>query len=313
MLLKDARPGFIDWLTSTKNLSSHTVRAYDGDVAALVRHVGLTFAVGDLSADVILGFLLDLRSQGLAESSLKRRFAGIRRFTHWLLLTTTVPSDPCHELAIRFARSRRLPRAVPPSDLHRLFSFLLETAGMSDRSVHSAATRPNELTTLFSTSLMVATGVRVSELTAIRLVDMDVLAGQIRIVGKGRRERTVYLPGVWLAELCVLYLQTREQVGVDHDRLLFNSVKDPLNPSAVRLRLAKACECANLSRKVTPHMLRHSAATQLLESGLDIRYVQRLLGHASITTTEIYTHVTDRALRQMIADANVLEALVQPA
>ncbi len=183
---------------------------------------------------------------------------------------------------------------------------------MSDRSAHSPATRPSELTTLLSTSLMVATGVRVSELTSIRLTDIDVPAGQIRILGKGRRERTVYLPGVWLAALCGLYLQTREQIGVDHDRLLFNHVKDPLTPSAVRLRLAKACECAKLSRKVTPHMLRHSAATQLLESGLDIRYVQRLLGHASITTTEIYTHVTDRALRQMIADANVLEALVQP-
>jgi integrase/recombinase XerD len=313
MLLEDAQPHFVRWLTSTKDLSLHTIRAYAGDVAALVRHVGPARTVDDISAELILGFLLHLRAQGLSEVSLKRRLAGIRCFAQWLLLTTALASDPCQDLAIRFVRTRRLPRAVPPSDLHRLFASLLRTAGVTDWSAPSRTARPNELTTLLSTALMVTTGVRVSELTSIRLMDMDMSAGEIRILGKGRRERTVYLPGGWLAALCELYLQTRDQLGVGHDRLLFNQFKNPLTPSAVRLRLAKACQRAGLSRKVTPHMLRHSAATQLLESGLDIRYVQRLLGHASITTTEIYTHVTDRALRQLITDANVFESIARPA
>jgi site-specific recombinase XerD len=298
MLLEEARPGFVGWLRATKGLSPHTVRAYEGDVATLRRHVGTAVTVDEISPEVILAFLLKLRERGLSEASLKRRFAGIRCFTQWLLLTTAVAADPCRDVATRLARPRRLPRAVPPRDLQRLFDYLLRTAGVTGRSAPVHTTRPHELTTLLGTALMVVTGVRVSELTSIRLIDMDLSAGHVRIVGKGRRERTVYLPGGWLASLCGLYLRTRKQV-------------DPLTPPAVRLRLAKASENAELYQKVTPHMLRHSAATQLLESGLDIRYVQRLLGHASITTTENYTHVSDRALRQMVAKANVLDSMVR--
>ena len=143
---------------------------------------------------------------------------------------------------------------------------------------------------------MLTTGVRVGELVAIRVEDVDLSNQSIYVIGKGRRERIVYLPSVWLRDLIAAYLLTREASQVGHEHLLFSSPLSPLSTVWVRSRLATAASAAGI-RRVTPHMLRHSAATQLIESGVDIRFVQRLLGHASLSTTEIYTHITNDALR----------------
>jgi site-specific recombinase XerD len=132
----------------------------------------------------------------------------------------------------------------------------------------------------------------------------------MRILGKGRRERHVYLTNDWIAGLMSRYLATRLLLNVQGPTVLFNDRGSPMSPAAMRSRLAKAAEVAGLSERVTPHMLRHTAATQLIEAGVDIRFIQRLLGHASLTTTEIYTHVSDRALRRVVSDADVLGGLV---
>src|SRR5439155_15530118 len=101
-------------------------------------------------------------------------------------------------------------------------------------------------------------------------------------------------------------------LGVEHPWLLFNLRHEPMTAAAMRARLIKAADAAGLRARVTPHMLRHTAATQLIEAGVDIRYIQRLLGHASLSTTEIYTHVSDCALRRVVSDADVLGRLLQP-
>jgi integrase/recombinase XerD len=127
------------------------------------------------------------------------------------------------------------------------------------------------------------------------------------VQGKGSRERTVYFPDRWLRSLAAAYVGARAALLVEHRFLLFKRDLSPMTSAAMRDRLAIASRSTGLRRTVTPHMLRHSAATELLESGVDIRYVQRLLGHASISTTEIYTHVSDASLRRVIASANVLD------
>jgi site-specific recombinase XerD len=154
-------------------------------------------------------------------------------------------------------------------------------------------------------SLLLTTGVRVSELASIRCEAVDLAGRSVRLMGKGRRERQVFLTSDSIAELISDYLEARELLGLTHSRLLFNGNLDPLTPAALRARLAKAAESAGVAGSVTPHMLRHTAATQLIEAGVDIRYIQRLLGHASLSTTEIYTHVSDRTLRRAVCAADV--------
>ncbi len=157
---------------------------------------------------------------------------------------------------------------------------------------------------------MVATGVRVNESVSIRCQDINLPDRTLRLLGKGRRERQVFLPNDWIAGLTSAYIEARSALGVEHSRLLFNLRYEPLTPPAMRSRLAKAAQAAGLRTHVTPHMLRHTAATQLIEAGVDIRYIQRLLGHASLSTTEIYTHVSDRALHRVVSDADVLGRFV---
>jgi integrase/recombinase XerD len=160
-------------------------------------------------------------------------------------------------------------------------------------------------------ALMVSTGVRVHEVVGLKCQDIDLASRAIRLVGKGRRERQVFLTNDWIATLTEAYLAVRGSYDLTHPRLLFNLQFEPLTTAAMRARLAKAASAAGIEQRVTPHMLRHTAATQLIEAGVDIRYIQRLLGHASLSTTEIYTHVSDHALKRVVSEADVLGRLTE--
>jgi integrase/recombinase XerD len=164
-----------------------------------------------------------------------------------------------------------------------------------------------DVTTLLGVSLMLVTGVRVSELVNISCTDIDLDDRAVRILGKGRRERVVYLANERLTAFLGSYLRLRQRLAIGHDVLLFNRRGQPLSAAAMRDRLIKAARAAQIDTRVTPHMLRHTAATQLVEAGVDIRLVQRLLGHASLSTTEIYAHVSDTALKRAVVSADILE------
>jgi integrase/recombinase XerD len=154
--------------------------------------------------------------------------------------------------------------------------------------------------------LMVCTGLRVGEVCKLR--SDDVLSGgaSLRVRGKGSRDRIAYVSDDRLA---------KELLGLAHVRgidtpLFVNRSGLPIKAQTIRARLRTVAAACGIRRRLTPHMLRHTAATLLIETGVDIRFVQRLLGHSSISTTEIYTHVSDEALRSTLARANVLGALV---
>jgi integrase/recombinase XerD len=308
----EARHRYIRWLKASRDLSPHTIRAYDGDVEALERHLGPEARVASIDRASLSGFFDAQRSSGLSPSSLRRRAASLRGFAAWLVEGGLLEEDPWAETIIAIARSRRLPRVVPAHDLQRLLCFLRGAADVDvAREEGAVLERPHEATTLLAVSLMVGTGMRVNEVVGLVCEDVDLPSGSVRLLGKGRRERQVFLSNDWIASLTRAYLRTRASIARDHPKLLFNLRGDPLTTSAVRLRLAKASRAARLRTRVTPHMLRHTAATQLIEAGVDIRYIQRLLGHASLTTTEIYTHVSDTALQRKLTEADVLGGLLE--
>lgn len=312
MEISQAREQYVRWLEAGRDLSGHTVRAYASDVAALERHMGQARQVEEISAACILSFLEDQRARGISATTLRRRTAGLRSFCRWLVSRQLLEADPTREANVSVGRFRRLPRVVPGSELNRLLLFLREAAGASaNPRSREVEERPHEFTTLLAVTLMVATGIRVSEAVSIRCKDVDVVGRTLRLVGKGRRERQVFLTDDWITGLVSAYLTARLRLGLSGERLLFNLHFEPLSAPALRGRLAKAGQAAGLEARVTPHMLRHTAATQLIEAGVDIRYIQRLLGHASLSTTEIYTHVSDRSLKRVVSEANVLGRLTQ--
>jgi integrase/recombinase XerC len=310
MQLCQAREQYVRWLLVTRDLSPHTIRAYNGDIAAFERHLGICAFVKHIDRDRLVAFIEDQRAAGLSSRSIRRRASGLRGFCKWLLSSRLLDDDPWLGTTVAAGRARKLPRLVATQDLDRLLVWLRKRAGVGGAAdPDEVLERPHESTTLLAVALMVATGVRVNEVVSIKCKDIDLPGRTLRIVGKGRRERQVFLTNEWIKDLTDAYMKTRASLGVEHAHLLFNWRRDPLTPAAMRARLISAARDAGLGAKVTPHMLRHTAATQLIEAGVDIRYIQRLLGHASLSTTEIYTHVSDGALRRVVSDADVLGRL----
>lgn len=308
MHIAEAERQYMRWLRATRDLSPHTLRAYEGDVVALRQHVGDHTRVRRIDHDCLVGFVEALRDAGLSPPSIRRRLAAIRGFCRWLLAHKLLEEDPLVGLTLPTGRRRTLPRVVPSHELDRLFDHLQRAALIAgEPRAEAVRARPHQCTTLLGAALMLATGVRVHEVVGIACTDIDLQAHSIRILGKGRRERHVFLPNSWLTRLTTTYLQVRRELGIGHAQLLFNSTCRPMTTQAMRIRLRQAANAAGLDLRITPHMLRHSAATQLIEAGVDIRYIQRLLGHASLATTELYTHVSDGALRRVITDADTLE------
>jgi site-specific recombinase XerD len=300
---------YIRWLHATKDLSPHTMRAYNCDLACVERQWGPAADVLSLDCDRLIAFIEEQRAAGLSPASLRRRASALRGFCRWLVSQGHLESDPWSGASLTLGRPRKLPRTVRAGDLDRLVEFLQRTArvegsdGPDPRLIES---RPHESTTLLAVALMVSTGVRVHEVVSIKCADIDLQGRTIRLLGKGRRERQVFLVNEWITGLTSAYMDARSTLRPQHTRLLFNLHLDPLTPPAMRSRLAKAALAAGVDTRVTPHMLRHTAATQLIEAGVDIRYIQRLLGHSSLSTTEIYTHVSNHALKRVVSEADVL-------
>lgn len=159
--------------------------------------------------------------------------------------------------------------------------------------------------------LLFATGIRVAELATLRDDDIDMTADVITIIGKGSRQRRVYIPDAEIRELIIVYRQARDAREPDAESFLVNSRGGSASPQYIRRLVRQLAENAALSRRVTPHMFRHSVATYLLEEGVDIRYVQRLLGHRSIVTTEIYTHVADAALKSRVIERHPRKTILR--
>ena len=297
MLFRDAATAFVRHCQSIRKLSPHTVRAYELDLARFSGFLGKRADVGACDKNAIQDYvrhLFDVRS--LKESSVKRHLATLRSFFHWLEEDGQLVDDPFRGARIRIRMPKRLPRVIARSDLRRLL--------LHDRP-HSFA----DLTAYVATELLFATGMRVSELASLLDAAVDVDKGTITIIGKGNRQRRVFVPDE-LKSLIRDYRLARDRAASTANTFLVNSRGDAASPQMIRRLVRLHGERSAVRDRVTPHMFRHSVATYLLEEGVDIRYVQRLLGHRSISTTEIYTHVADAALKVRITERHPRRGIV---
>lgn len=307
MDLEQAAGAYMNWLEATRTMSVHTLRAYSGDLTALRRHLGDATPVERMSAREIVDFIAGQRQHGLAPSTIRRRASAVRGFCRWLKRSGQVGDDPWRDVDVRIRQPKHLPRPARDDSVRRLLAWLCHSAGVSRDAVPAGPfKRPYEANTLVAVALMLSTGLRVGEVAILRCEDLDTGGRSARVTGKGARERQVYLSSDWIAGLIEAQLETRLLLRVQHRLLLFNRSGGVLSTAALRCRLRKEVESAGVAEHITPHMLRHTAATQLIDCGVDIRFVQRLLGHASLTTTEQYTHVTDTSLRREVTRADTL-------
>lgn len=259
--------------------------------------------VEGIDRDHLHGYIgIMLHQEKLKQSSVKRRLATLKQLFSWLEREEVLSQTPFHRLDLTIRLPHRLPRALTVEEARALLSQVEHEARI--RQTHTA------VSTYFAVVALVVSGLRVGELTSVAFADVNMADGSILVRGKGNRERRVYLSGKLARQVLDQYLAFRSAVEGCSGALLVNCDGSPLTPQHFRRRLAMVCRRAQISRHITPHMLRHTAATQLIEAGVDIRFVQKLLGHASIATTQIYTQVSDVSLRNTLEKANTFERLV---
>ncbi len=289
--MQTAIEGFLRYLRIERNASPLTLKSYGADLADLMQFFRSSEdrlpAPADISIGQLRAFVADLHQRGYARSTVARRLASLRSFFEYCRREKLVESNPAR--ALRTPRQgRRLPHFLNTKQV----AALLETpskdqpAGLRDRAI---------LETLYSA------GLRVSELVAMNLDDWDRDGNIVRVRGKGRKERIAPI-GRFAAASLSNWLEVRRPTPdispAEQDAVFLNRFGRRLTARSVGRLLEKHIAAAGLDQLTSPHTLRHSFASHMLDGGADLRSVQELLGHKSLTTTQIYTHVSTRRLRE---------------
>jgi integrase/recombinase XerC len=286
-------------LRSERGRSEHTVRAYLGDVRALLTFLEDQRGTTDLATLTLRdlrSWLAAMAASGAARATIARRAAAARALLGWATRTGRICADPSLRL-VAPRRAGRLPEVLRQGDA----AALLDVA-----AVASDDQDPVHLRDRAALELLYASGIRVGELTALDVDDVDLAGGVVRVLGKGAKERTVPF-GAPAREAVTAWLQLgRPQVATaaSGPALLLGRRGRRVDARQIRAALHELLRHVPDAPDMGPHGLRHSAATHLLEGGADLRMVQELLGHASLATTQLYTHVSMDRLRQSYRQAH---------
>ena len=286
-------------LTSERDLSIHTVRAYIGDLESLLAHLETLKVdqIAQLELNHLRSWLANQQIKGGARTSLSRRITSIRLFTKWAVKNNYLAKDVGTTLA------------TPKG--HRILPSVLEI-DEAKTAMDSLATRASEEQTPLSlrdvaiVEMLYATGARVGELCGLDFNDIDYDRQTIRVLGKGNKERTIPFGNPALRALTSWLKQGRDQIAQTHsgDAVFIGARGKRIDQRTVRTVVYEALSAIEGIERMGPHALRHSAATHLLEGGADLRTVQEILGHASLATTQIYTHVSTERLQKAFKQAH---------
>ncbi|KAA1376550.1 tyrosine recombinase XerC [Aeromicrobium fastidiosum] len=285
-------------LVAERDLSAHSVRAYLTDVQSLGSHAGRLGVddPADLTIRVLRSWLAHLKTMGKARTTLARRSTSARVFTTWLARSGRSTSD-AGALLVSPKGHRELPVALSQTEVRALLDATTESL------VHDGARGQRDLAIL---ELLYATGIRVGELVGLDVDDLDRDRRVVRVFGKGRKERSVPF-GLPASDALELYLASgRQQLMVESSgaAVFLGARGGRIDQRAVRRVVHERLEAVDGAPDLGPHGLRHTAATHLLEGGADLRSVQEILGHASLGTTQIYTHVSNERLRAAFTQAH---------
>jgi integrase/recombinase XerC len=296
---EEIRDSYSHYLVNEKALSVHTVRAYLGDLDSFIEHLannGVT-EITDVSLPLIRSWLATQQVRGGARTTLSRRAVSVRLFTKWATKRGYIASDVGATLATPKPH-RTLPGVLTQSDAATAMDSMATRAAEFDT--------PTSIRDVAIVELLYATGARVSEVCGLDLEDLDFHRNTIRVLGKGNKERMIPMGAPAVKAINTYINDARPQLANDKSaRALFLGTRGKrIDQRAVRTVVYEALSALEGVERMGPHALRHSAATHLLEGGADLRTVQEILGHSSLATTQIYTHVSTDRLRQAFKQAH---------
>ena len=289
---------FLSVLSAEKGYSRHTLRAYDNDLKTFLVHcfpdahdkpvpdARLLAEVESGGSHLVRGFLAALSKSGISKRTIARRLSALRSFFDHLITIGRLEDNPADGVVTpKFPKS--IPHFLTVDDMFRLLDSMGSKTPLEKRN-----------RAMFE--LFYSTGMRVSELSGLNIQDIDEGNHLVRVLGKGNKERIVPMGDRALSAL----LDYRQALGKSPEPLFLNRDQNRLSAGSIRNILAKLVKACGLNVPVSPHTLRHSFATHMLDSGADLRGIQEILGHASLSTTQVYTHVTYDRLMQVYDSAH---------
>ena len=289
---------FLNHCKFEKNLSPKTIKAYTTDLEQLTRFL-LTnehsFEVISISKTEIRGFLESLSS--FKPKTIKRKVATLKAIFNYLEFEDKIVINPVRKMRIKIKEAKVLPKVISTVDIHSLF----RVAHKSSTILPQKRDNYDAIRNLLVIELLFATGARVSEIASLKIDNVNVNSGEIILRGKGNKERCIQICNKEVLSLLKIYTATfKFKIDRSGGYLLTNRFGNGLSDQSIRTIVKSLRIQAGINKLITPHMFRHTVATLLLENDVDIKYIQSILGHSSINTTQIYTHVNSIKQRQIL-------------
>lgn len=279
---------FIKYLQNEKRYPDTTISSYERDLDNYYGYIELKkLNYQTINKDEIRDYLKYLDNLKYSKSTISRILSTLRHFYSYLVINNVIQTNQ-FKLIRNPKKDKKLPNFLQNDELQKVFDTIeLDTPlGIRNRLI---------------IELLYATGLRVSELTNLTINDIDISNKEIRVMGKGEKERIVYF-GDYAKKYLTIYLDDSRKELLNHKRtnyLLINNQGEPLSTRGVQMVIEDIVKKAALKHNISPHSLRHTFATDLLNNGADLKSVQELLGHSSLSTTQIYTHITNERLRSV--------------
>jgi integrase/recombinase XerD len=298
MRIDDAIEEFLAGYFSTHQRSAKTVEAYSLDLRQFRAYLGSPdLRLQDLKPDLLEAWAGILKAGRYAPASIRRKFATLRVFLGYWVRRGVLDRSPLWHIRLDLGRMRKLTRVLSEAEVQALLMAAHRELAAAEEAELPTLAPLRDLAVL---ELLFATGIRVGELVALRLGDFQPAEGEMLIRGKGSRQRLALVSDERALAVLTRYQDARLRLPIAHPFLFVNGRDRPLTTQGAATALRRLARLADLRRHLTPHMMRHTIATLLLRNGADIRVVQEFLGHASISTTERYTHVTKTHLAQVL-------------
>ncbi|MDG4965793.1 tyrosine-type recombinase/integrase [Lactococcus lactis] len=285
---------YLNYCKDNKRLSEHSIRAYRNDLNQFLQFNNFN----------VEEYITHLGKQKIKSKTLKRKIATLKTFFRYLENQEVISENPFYKLRFHFRDEKKLPKIITPADLKIMYSYLFEQKLKSKTTYQKEKSHRN----LLILSLLISTGVRISELCHITLENINTQSREITILGKGKKERILYVGSDETYSLLIDYIDTY-RVKMDKFLFLGHDKKTSLTEQSVRLLFKSINKKLGIEKNITPHMFRHTFATMLLDSGVDIRYIQQILGHSSIAVTQIYTYVSQIKQQEILVKKNPINSI----
>ena len=292
MFITNYLPAYLAYCETQKRLDRKTIKAYRIDLTQFCRYCENN-SNKEISRDNVENYIAFLNST-YKPRSVKRKIASAKCFLRYLEASGHLANNPFCDMRICLPKGLSLPRVIPMTTIHAmLFMARNQTESPGTPHSHFSALRNEALL-----EMLFATGMRISEICELRTYDIDLTEGLVFVHGKGNRERIIEIENREVLSILNQYSQMRP---LSSDCFFLNNRGSQLSTQSARIIVRRAAESVHSPKHITPHMFRHSFATLLLEENVDIRYIQQLLGHSSILTTQIYTYVSSAKRRSILA------------